>query len=135
MALRRPCGSRFERTFFSLKPPELTAKKNHRYAVLISARNENAVIGDLIHSIRVQNYPQELIDIFVIADNCTDNTAAVALVAGAIVFPRFNKEEIGKGYALDYGFACIRQHYADNNYEAYFVFDAETFWPFPTSVK
>ena len=60
------------------KVPKQTAKKNHRYAVLIAARNENAVIGDLIHSIRVQNYPQELIDIFVIADNCTDNTAAIA---------------------------------------------------------
>ncbi|MEF2845631.1 MAG: N-acetylglucosaminyltransferase, partial [Eggerthellaceae bacterium] len=35
------------------KPPKLTAKKNHRYAVIISARNESAVIGDLIHSIRV----------------------------------------------------------------------------------
>lgn len=79
----------------------------------------------MIHSIRVQNYPQELIDIFVVADNCTDNTAAVAQEAGAIVFPRFNTEEVGKGYALDYGFACIRQHYADNNYEAYFVFDAD----------
>ena len=45
------------------KPTELTAKKNHRYAVLISARNESAVIGNLIHSIKVQNYPQELIDI------------------------------------------------------------------------
>lgn len=77
------------------KPPVQEAKKNHRYAVLISARNENAVIGDLIHSIRVQNYPQDLIDIFVIADNCTDNTAAVAQEAGAIVFPRFNTEHIG----------------------------------------
>lgn len=76
------------------KPPQLTAKKNHRYAVIVAARNENAVIGDLIHSIRVQNYPQELIDIFVVADNCTDNTAAVAQEAGAIVFPRFNKEHI-----------------------------------------
>ena len=76
------------------KPPQLTAKKNHRYAVIVAARNENAVIGDLIHSIRVQNYPQELIDIFVVADNCTDNTAAVAQEAGAIVFPRFNKELI-----------------------------------------
>lgn len=109
----------------SKKPPQLTAKKNHRYAVVISARNENAVIGDLIHSIRVQNYPQELIDIFVVADNCTDNTAAVAQEAGAIVFPRFNSEEIGKGYALDYGFTCIREHYSENNYEAYFVFDAD----------
>lgn len=107
------------------KPPVQEAKKNHRYAVLISARNENAVIGDLIHSIRVQNYPQDLIDIFVIADNCTDNTAAVAQEAGAIVFPRFNTEHIGKGYALDYGITCIKELYGDNNYEAYFVFDAD----------
>lgn len=107
------------------KPPQRTAKKNHRYAVIVAARNENAVIGDLIHSIRVQNYPQELIDIFVVADNCTDNTAAVAQEAGAIVFPRFNTEQIGKGYALDYGFSCIRQHYSENEYEAYFVFDAD----------
>lgn len=113
--------------FISLtrKPVVPAAKKNHRYAVVISARNENAVIGDLIHSIRVQNYPQELIDIFVVADNCTDNTAAVAQEAGAIVFPRFNTEYIGKGYALDYGFTCIREHYSSNNYEAYFVFDAD----------
>ena len=107
------------------KAPKQTAKKNHRYAVLIAARNENAVIGDLIHSIRVQNYPQELIDIFVIADNCTDNTAAIAQEAGAIVFPRFNTEQIGKGYALDYGVTCIHEHYSENEYEAYFVFDAD----------
>ena len=107
------------------QPPKYEAKKNHRYAVIVAARNENAVIGDLIHSIRVQNYPQELIDIFVVADNCTDNTAAVAQEAGAIVFPRFNTEQVGKGYALDYGFACIRQHYSENGYEAYFVFDAD----------
>ena len=101
------------------------AKKNHRYAVVISARNEAAVIGDLIHSIRVNNYPQELIDIFVIADNCTDNTAMVAQRAGAIVFPRFNREYIGKGYALTYGFKCIKEQYGHNGYEAYFVFDAD----------
>lgn len=107
------------------KPPKLEAKKNHKFAVVISARNENAVIGDLIHSIRVQNYPQELIDIFVIADNCTDNTAAVAQEAGAIVFPRFNSEYIGKGYALDYGFTCIKEHYGEEGYEAFFIFDAD----------
>jgi cellulose synthase/poly-beta-1,6-N-acetylglucosamine synthase-like glycosyltransferase len=101
------------------------AKKNHKFAVVVSARNESAVIGDLIHSIRMQNYPQELIDIFVIADNCTDNTAAVAQEAGAVVFPRFNRQYVGKGYALTYGFKCIKQHYGDNGYEAYFVFDAD----------
>ncbi len=107
------------------KPVELTAKKNHRYAVLISARNESAVIGNLIHSIKVQNYPQELIDIFVIADNCTDNTAEIAEEAGAIVFRRFNDELIGKGYALDFAIKTILSRYADRGYEAYFVFDAD----------
>ena len=107
------------------KPKELTAKKNHKFAAVISARNESAVIGDLIHSIKVQNYPAELIDVFVIADNCTDDTARVAREAGAIVFPRSNDKEVGKGYALDYGFQCIRERYADKGYEAYFVFDAD----------
>ena len=60
------------------RPEPITAKKNHRFAVIIAARNESAVIANLIHSIKVQNYPQELIDVFVVADNCTDNTAQVA---------------------------------------------------------
>ena len=107
------------------KPPKHVAEKNHRFAVMISARNESAVIGDLIHSIKVQNYPQELIDIFVIADNCDDDTAEVAQEAGATVFKRFNNKEVGKGYALDYGFSCVRDRYADRGYEAYFVFDAD----------
>ena len=107
------------------EPPRREARRNHRYAVMISARNERAVIADLIHSIKVQNYPQELIDVFVIADNCTDDTARVARDAGAIVFPRFNTKEVGKGYALDYGFQCVCDRYADRGYEAFFVFDAD----------
>ena len=107
------------------KKPELTAKKDHRYAVMISARNEREVIADLINSIRKQNYPQELIDIFVIADNCTDNTAQISRDAGAIVFERFNQEFVGKGYALDFGYKRIQEAYGDRGYEAYFVFDAD----------
>ena len=108
------------------RPPKQEATGNHRYAVLISARNENQVIGDLIQSIRMQNYPQELIDVFVIADNCTDNTADVAAAAGATdVFIRYSKELIGKGYALDFGYQHIQERYPNNTYEAYFVFDAD----------
>jgi cellulose synthase/poly-beta-1,6-N-acetylglucosamine synthase-like glycosyltransferase len=107
------------------KPPKHIAKINHRFAVLVSARNERAVIGDLIHSIQVQNYPQELIDIFVIADNCTDDTAEIARAAGAHVFERENHEQVGKGYALDYGYKLIQRYYGDKGYEAYFVFDAD----------
>lgn len=105
---------------------KLHAKKMNKYAVLIPARNEEKVIPHLIASIKGQTYPSELIDIFVIADNCTDNTAQVALDAGAFhVYQRENKELIGKGYALDYTLAKIREDYPDNDYEGYFVFDAD----------
>ncbi|MDO4182230.1 MAG: glycosyltransferase family 2 protein [Coriobacteriia bacterium] len=107
------------------KPPAFEAKKDHYYAVLISARNERAVIGQLIDSIHKQSYPQELIDVFVIADNCTDDTAQVCRDAGATVIERFNDELIGKGYALEYGLNIIWDKYADREHEAYFVFDAD----------
>ncbi len=107
------------------KPLEFTAKAQHKFAVVISARNESSVIGNLINSIRTQRYPQELVDIFVIADNCTDNTAEIARNAGAIVYERFNKEQVGKGYALDWMFNIINTDYADKNYEAYMIFDAD----------
>ena len=64
----------FHRKKVSIKP----ATKYHRYAVLICARNEEEVIGELIHSLNHQNYPKQYLDIFVVADNCTDNTAQVA---------------------------------------------------------
>ena len=105
------------------KGKNLKASKNHRYAVVIAARNESAVIAQLIKSIKRQNYPGELLDIYVAADNCTDNTAEVARSAGAIVFERFNKQFVGKGYALDYAFKNII--YKKTCYDAYFVFDAD----------
>lgn len=107
------------------KPVEFVAKQQHRFAVVISARNESSVIGNLIKSIRSQRYPKELVDIFVIADNCTDNTAEIARNAGAIVYERFNKEQVGKGYALDWMFKIINTDYAEKNYEGYIIFDAD----------
>ena len=101
------------------------AKKNHKYAVLIAARNEEKVIGNLIASIKKQDYPSELVDVFVVADNCTDNTYTVAKNAGAIAYERFNKDMKGKSYALDYLLSRINEDYADAGYEAYFIFDAD----------
>lgn len=107
------------------KPVEYSASTEHRFAVVVSARNESSVIGNLIKSIRAQKYPSELVDIFVIADNCTDNTAEIAREAGAIVYERFNKEQVGKGYALDWMFNIIQTDYAEKAYEAYIIFDAD----------
>ena len=55
----------------------LPAAAPHRFAVLIAARNEETVIGDLLDSLHAQDYDMSLITVFVIADNCTDRTAAL----------------------------------------------------------
>jgi cellulose synthase/poly-beta-1,6-N-acetylglucosamine synthase-like glycosyltransferase len=101
------------------------ASTNHKYAVLIAARNEEAVIGNLIDSIKNQNYPQELLNVFVLADNCTDKTKDVALEHGAEVIERFNQEEIGKGYALNYLLKYIDKKYGYGSFDGYLVFDAD----------
>lgn len=96
-----------------------------RYAVLISARNEEAVIAQLIGSIRQQDYPADMLSIFVVADNCTDNTARAAADAGATVWERKNLRQVGKGYALHFLLSRIRERYGDEYFDAYFVFDAD----------
>lgn len=115
-------------------PPCHEAKRFHRFAVIIPARNEATVIANLLQSIKAQNYPQDLIDVYVVADNCTDATAEVARSEGATVFERENRTLVGKGYALDYAYQLIKQGVHGDDaascelgeaYEAYFVFDAD----------
>ena len=92
----------------------------HRFAVLIAARNEEAVIGNLIDSLKRQTYPAERFAIYVVADNCTDRTADVAHEHGAKVVRRFDRNRIGKGFALHYLLRRIKKQY-----DAYLVFDAD----------
>lgn len=110
--------------FFS-KRKYKDARKNHCYGFIIAARNEEAVIGDLIDSIHKQNYSNELMHIFVVADNCTDNTARIARSKGAIVFERFDETFKGKSYALNFAFKKIFKEYDNLNIEAFFIFDAD----------
>lgn len=100
------------------------AKTLHRYAFFIAAHNEEAVIANLVRSIKDQDYPSELIDIFVVADACTDNTAAEAREAGAIVYERNDLSRKGKSWVMDYGFDRILKEYPDR-YEGFFIFDAD----------
>ena len=100
------------------------AKRCHKLAVLISARNESKVIGELCKSIQQQEYPADKLHVFVVADNCTDNTADICRSMGCTVFERFNKQYVGKGYALNFAFEKI---FADpaNDYEAFIILDAD----------
>ncbi len=97
----------------------------HRYAIMISARNEENVIGYLIDSIQANDYPQDLLDIYVVADNCTDSTAELSRKKGAIVYERFDTDLLGKGYALNFLLQNINKEKGLDYYDGYFVFDAD----------
>lgn len=100
------------------------AKKQHTYAFFIAAHNEEAVIANLVKSIKDQDYSSELIDVFVVADACTDNTAQAAREAGAIVYERNDLSRKGKSWVMDYGFDRILREYP-GKHEAFFIFDAD----------
>ena len=106
-----------------IKDKPLKVNKNHKFMAIIPAHNEEAVVVNLIESLKKQNYDKNLYDIYVIADNCTDNTAKVAKEAGAIVYERFDETKKTKGYALDWFLDKKIQENAD--YDAFFVFDAD----------
>lgn len=101
------------------------AKNKHKYAILIAARNEKNVIGNLLDSINKQDYPSDLLTTFVVADNCTDNTAEIARSKGAICYERFDDEHKTKGYALQYLLNQIEKDYGRMSFEGYFIFDAD----------
>lgn len=111
--------------FFRRRRPVSPAPEKKRYGVLISARNEEAVIGQLLESIADQTYPKELIKVFVCADNCTDRTAEVAKSAGAAVFERSDTRHVGKGYALNYLLGKIYESGDFSECDGFFVFDAD----------
>ncbi|MBQ1340858.1 MAG: glycosyltransferase family 2 protein [Erysipelotrichaceae bacterium] len=111
-------------SLFMKRKEKSYAFRYHRYAVLICARNEEAVIADLLASINNQTYPKEYYRTFVMADNCSDRTAEIARENGAIVYTRHNELQVGKGYALEKLLSDIEQDFGDT-FERYMVFDAD----------
>lgn len=91
-----------------------------RFAVLIAARNEELVIGPLINSLLEQEYPAELYDIYVIPNNCTDNTALAARQFGAEVL-ECTVPVRSKGEVLRFA----EEQLSGRHYDAFCVFDAD----------
>ena len=115
--------------FFGLwrfKEEKITTPEK-KMAVLVAAHNEHAVIGQLVENLEQLKYPKELYDIYVIADNCTDNTAQIAGDAGAIVCERFDDTKKSKGYALEWMFNKLfeLEQNMEKKYDAVCIFDAD----------
>ncbi len=105
------------------KEREVKVDKKHTFALFVAAHNEQQVIGNMVESLKAINYDKDKYDIFVIADNCTDNTAKIAREAGANVLERTNETERGKGYAMDWAFRTVFE--GEREYDAFCVFDAD----------
>ncbi|HBR02790.1 MAG TPA: glycosyl transferase [Ruminiclostridium sp.] len=122
MALRMFGAYFFIIALFSLRKTAeyRTCKPKQRFALLIPARNEETVIGELVQSLLKQDYPKELFDVYVIPNNCTDGTEAAARNAGAKIIS-LTKQVRCKGDALHESIDRLMQ----GHYDVFCVFDAD----------
>ena len=106
---------------FKKKKEKILVDKKNNFAVIIAARNEEAVIANLIKSLKKQTYPKEHYEIYVIVNNCTDNTEEEARKAGAKVIVCTEKVK-SKGEVLKFTFNKLRK---EKDIDAYVIFDAD----------
>lgn len=110
-------------SFIKVKDKPLLEDKENRFMLIIPAHNEESVVVNLIESLQKLDYSKDAYDIYVIADNCTDNTAKVAKEAGAIVYERHDEAHKTKGYALQW--FLDQKIKEDAPYDAFCIFDAD----------
>lgn len=99
-------------------------QKKYSFAIIVPAHNEEEVIGQTIANLQNINYPKELFDIVVIADNCTDKTFMCSAKMGAVVLERDNRKLQGKGHALRWCFKLLLKN--SKTFDAFLVIDADT---------
>jgi cellulose synthase/poly-beta-1,6-N-acetylglucosamine synthase-like glycosyltransferase len=102
------------------------AKPQTRFAILIPAHNEAAVIGATLESSEKLDYPAALYETIVIADNCTDETAQLARAYSVYVLERKDEKQRGKGFALHWAFECLKEKGRLDAYDAFVIIDADT---------
>lgn len=93
----------------------------NKFAVIVAARNEEAVVGHLVSSLLNSNYPKDLFEVYVAVNNTTDNTAEVAKKSGAKVIMVKDKVK-SKGEVLRYVFRELKPR---KDIDAYIIFDAD----------
>lgn len=107
----------------ALPPPADDAAPREPVAVLIPAHNESAVIESTLRSLMPQLRPGDAV--WVVADNCTDDTAALAWACGAHVTERFDTVRRGKSFALAHGVALLRSQPVPPRWVVFFDADCQ----------
>lgn len=88
-------------SFKNTKPSIASSKEKPSVVILMPAHNESLVISQSIETVLPQLQGNDRL--VVVADNCTDQTATIAKKLGATVVERRHEQDLGKGYALDFG--------------------------------
>lgn len=106
------------------RPRPVATASRTRLAVVIPAHNEAAHIERCVASVLESAAANAAADtaVVVVADNCEDDTAALATAAGARVLERHDSQRRGKGYALDHAFRTL----ATEPFDAFVVVDADS---------
>ena len=97
------------------------SKKYNNFAILVAARNEEKVIGNLIESLNKLNYPKDKYNVYVIPNNCTDNTESVAKEKNANII-KCTVPTKTKGEVLKFAFSKLKKN---KEIDAYIIFDAD----------
>jgi cellulose synthase/poly-beta-1,6-N-acetylglucosamine synthase-like glycosyltransferase len=119
-----PCVYLFTQTLMSgrLQTPLLVSRRL-RFDLVVPAYNEAQSIAATVANLLRIDWPRDQFRILVVADNCTDATAAMAVAAGATVLERQDPSQRGKGYALRFAF---KRSYEDGRADAVVVIDADS---------
>ena len=134
-ALFPPSVSDFSSTLSLREGQEIRAAQGEtrkRFAILIPAHDEALTLNAALDGIKKLDYPSDAFRVVVIADNCTDETAQIAVNAGVLVLERTNQEEIGKGYALEWAMGQLFKGAANSpvreiaDFDALVILDADT---------
>lgn len=103
--------------------PRPPSRLQLHFDVVVPAHNEAGGIARTVASLQAMDWPRDRFRILVVADNCTDSTAAIARGAGAQVLERHDEHRRGKGHALAFAFDASRR---DALADAVVVVDADT---------
>lgn len=103
------------------QPGTLGGECTHRFAIVIPAHDEETVLPGVLQSCAELDYPRDRFTVFVIADNCSDRTADVAIAQGVRCLERVDPVRRGKGQALEWALPMVLQAEVD----AVLVIDAD----------
>ena len=108
--------------FVTREPKQLTSEQRNKFALIVPAHNEELLISRTCENLTSIDYPSDMREVFVIADNCSDKTVDICAALPVKVMSRYDEMNAGKGYALKWAFEQVDTE----KFDAVLILDADT---------